>query len=181
MFQLINFCLFSVLLVTGIHAEPRVAVVQLESDDVSGAITFTEVEHGVRVTGSITGLPVGAYGFHIHESGDISSCIAAGAHFDIEGNNHGGRDHIQRHIGDLGNIHFLEVDGSSVSNIDFVDTVISLRGKNNILGRSLVLHENKDDLGQGGHETSLTTGNAGARIACGVIGIKSLGNTWDSK
>ncbi|KAI5637244.1 copper/zinc superoxide dismutase (SODC) domain-containing protein [Phthorimaea operculella] len=180
MYEWIHVCLFSVVLLTGIYAEPRVAIVHLESDDISGAITFTEAEDGVRVTGTITGLPVGAYGFHIHESGDISSCIAAGAHFDLDGNNHGGRDHSQRHIGDLGNIHFLEVDGTAVANIDFVDTVISLRGRNNILGRALVLHESEDDLGLGGHETSLTTGNAGARLACGVIGIKSLGDTWDS-
>jgi Cu-Zn family superoxide dismutase len=52
-----------------------------------------------------------------------------------------------------------------------LDNQIKLRGtKSNIIGRSLVIHEKPDDLGMGGHEDSLTTGHAGARITCAVIG-----------
>ena len=50
------------------------------------------------------------------------------------------------------------------------DKLIKLRGQYSIIGRSIVIHENPDDLGKGGYPDSKTTGHAGKRIACGVIG-----------
>lgn len=71
-------------------------------------------------------------------------------------------------VGDLGNV---EADTSGVARVNITDALISLTpGSNNIVGRSLVVHADPDDLGQGGHELSKTTGNAGGRLACGVIG-----------
>ena len=55
--------------------------------------------------------------------------------------------------------------------VDISDSMISLTGENSIIGRTVVVHADVDDLGKGGHELSKTTGNAGARSACGVIGI----------
>ena len=60
-------------------------------------------------------------------------------------------------------------DGTAKINI--TDAMISLTGENSILGRTVVVHAEVDDLGKGGHELSKSTGNAGARSACGVIGI----------
>jgi Cu/Zn superoxide dismutase len=60
---------------------------------------------------------------------------------------------------------------NKVAKVEIEDSIISLTGANNIVGRTLVVHADPDDLGKGGHELSKTTGNAGARIACGVIGI----------
>lgn len=75
-------------------------------------------------------------------------------------------------VGDLGNV---EADASGVARVNVVDSLISLQpGTNNILGRSLVVHADPDDLGQGGHELSKTTGNAGGRLACGVIGLAKV-------
>ena len=54
------------------------------------------------------------------------------------------------------------------------DTFLSLSGSNSILGRSVVVHADQDDLGKGGHELSKTTGNAGGRLSCGIIGIAKL-------
>ncbi|KAK6009582.1 copper/zinc superoxide dismutase [Ostertagia ostertagi] len=51
------------------------------------------------------------------------------------------------------------------------DSVISLTGQHNVIGRAIVIHADVDDLGRGTSELSKTTGNAGARVACGVIGI----------
>lgn len=159
-----------------INGETRQAVANLISQNVTGTIYFTEAENGIRVNGSITGLSPGLYGFHVHTLGDTSSCDATGAHFNPDDSAHGGRDHTVRHVGDLGNVQFV---AGSVANVDFVDSVITLRGRNNILGRGLVLHEQQDDLGLGNHETSLTTGNAGRRVACGTIGISSP-SVWNS-
>ena len=70
--------------------------------------------------------------------------------------------------GDLGNI---EANDNGVAKVDIKDSHISLSGPLSVVGRSLVVHEDPDDLGQGGHELSKTTGNAGGRLACGVIGV----------
>lgn len=157
--------------------ESRAAVAHLISQNVTGTIVFTETTDGLRVTGSITGLDPGSYGFHVHEFGDTSTCDAAGPHFNPDGNDHGGRKHPVRHVGDLGNVVFVG-NGVAVANVDFNDTIISLRGRNSILGRTLVLHQQEDDLGQGNNPGSLLTGNAGPRVACGVIGIRSPGAPW---
>lgn len=55
----------------------------------------------------------------------------------------------------------------------FSDRMVTLYGPNSVLGRSIVVHKQPDDLGKGGNEESLKTGNAGARVACGIIGITS--------
>lgn len=87
---------------------------------------------------------------------------------------HGSReaDKQHRHAGDEGNI---VADNNGIANIDFVDPLVSLipnsKTGNNIVGRGLVVHALEDDLGLGGNDGSLSTGNAGARLACGVIGI----------
>ncbi|XP_063624159.1 uncharacterized protein LOC134796122 [Cydia splendana] len=167
------------LLATGINCQ-RVAIAHLVANEISGSITFTETDDGLRVTGSITGLSAGEYGFHIHELGDVTTCLTTGAHFNPDGVNHGGRDHDVRHVGDFGNVQFVDVNRNGVATVDFTDHVATLRGRNNILGRALVLHEGTDDLGLGGHEDSLTTGNAGGRVACGVIGIVSPGEPWEN-
>lgn len=73
-----------------------------------------------------------------------------------------------RHVGDLGNVTAGEIGAAK---INIKDKVISLQGEHSIIGRTVVVHDDPDDLGQGGHELSKTTGNAGARLACGVIGL----------
>jgi len=82
---------------------------------------------------------------------------------------HGGRNDTQRHVGDLGNI---DADSNGVATINFTDSLISLHGPHSIIGRTLVVHAEHDDFGRGGTDESRTTGTAGARVACGVIGIQ---------
>lgn len=81
---------------------------------------------------------------------------------------HGHPNDPIRHVGDLGNVQFNE---EGISNIDFVDSKLALRGPHGIIGRGLVLHERGDDFGRTSHPDSRTTGNAGGRVACGVIGL----------
>uniref|UniRef100_A0A822ZK39 Superoxide dismutase [Cu-Zn] n=1 Tax=Nelumbo nucifera TaxID=4432 RepID=A0A822ZK39_NELNU len=60
-----------------------------------------------------------------------------------------------------------------VAEISIKDMQIPLTGQHSILGRAVVVHADPDDLGRGGHELSKTTGNAGGRIGCGIIGLQS--------
>ncbi|RXH76124.1 hypothetical protein DVH24_019012 [Malus domestica] len=83
---------------------------------------------------------------------------------------HGAPSDKERHAGDLGNI-VAGPDG--VAEVSLQDWQIPLSGPNSILGRAVVVHADPDDLGKGGHELSKTTGNAGARVGCGIIGLKS--------
>lgn len=81
---------------------------------------------------------------------------------------HGAPDDAVRHVGDLGNI-IANADG--YAHTSFTDNVIRLIGTRSVIGRAIVVHSDIDDLGKGMHPDSKKTGNAGGRVACGVIGI----------
>jgi len=128
-------------------------------EDVSG-----EVEIRVNITG-ITNNVNETIGMHIHQFGDISSPdgSSAGSHYVGNGNStHGCSDNSTRHAGDLGN---FEVNSQIIYETR-LDSVIKLSGKHSIIGRGVVLHSNTDDC-------TGASGNAGIRLAYGVIGISS--------
>ena len=81
---------------------------------------------------------------------------------------HGSPEDELRMVGDLGNIVVTE---SGDSQVELTDSVITLLGPHSIIGRSIVIFAGEDDQGRGGHENSLQTGNAGPRIAAGVVGL----------
>ncbi|XP_062587334.1 superoxide dismutase [Cu-Zn]-like [Saccostrea cucullata] len=151
---------------------PLKAVCVLKGDSsVTGTVHFNQEAPGspVTVSGEISGLTPGQHGFHVHQFGDnTNGCTSAGAHFNPFSKDHAGPDDADRHVGDLGNVTAGE-DG--VAKINISDKVIDLAGPHSIIGRTMVIHADVDDLGRGGHELSKTTGNAGGRLACGVIGI----------
>ena len=137
-----------------------------KKNNVYGSILFEKVKKGVKVSYDIKGLKNGKHGFHIHEIGDFKGdCVKAGPHFNPLGNNHSGRKNKKRHLGDLGNVN----TGDGKTKGSFIDNKISLSGKHTIIGRSVIVHELKDDLGKGNDEESLNTGNAGARLNCAKI------------
>eukprot|EP01088_Endostelium_zonatum_P011396 TRINITY_DN25528_c0_g1_i1.p1 TRINITY_DN25528_c0_g1~~TRINITY_DN25528_c0_g1_i1.p1 ORF type:complete len:182 (+),score=44.51 TRINITY_DN25528_c0_g1_i1:68-547(+) len=136
-----------------------------------GTINLTQESDHVSLKLELTGLTPGKHGFHVHEFGDnTNGCTSAGPHFNPHKKEHGAPEDENRHVGDLGNVTAGE-DGTV--SVTLTDKLISLRSdnQNNIVGRTLVVHADADDLGKGGHEDSKTTGHAGARIACGVIGL----------
>jgi Cu-Zn family superoxide dismutase len=138
---------------------------------VKGSIKFSQEADGQPciVSGTVTGLTEGKHGFHIHQFGDYSAgCASTGGHFNPAGMTHGGPTDATRHAGDLGNI-VAGADG--VAEVKIVDSQVTLTGINSVVGRAVVVHAGEDDLGKGGHNDSLTTGHAGGRLACGVIGI----------
>mgnify|MGYP000359360535 CR=1 FL=1 len=72
-------------------------------------------------------------------------------------------------LGDLGNVI---ADSQGNASYNHEDHLVTLFGAYSVLGRSCVLHADVDDLGTTDHPLSSTTGNAGGRVACGVIGTK---------
>ena len=140
------------------------ATCKLESKSgskVTGTITFTKSGNEVHVTGEVTGLTPGKHGFHLHEKGDCSApdAASAGAHFNPGQHKHGGPTATERHEGDLGNI---EADASGKAKVDWKGKM-SFSGAESIIGKSVIVHEKEDDL------KTDPTGNAGGRLACGVI------------
>lgn len=144
----------------------RVAVAELEPTEgfeAQGTVTFTQVEEGIFVVVDVEGLSgPGERGFHIHEHGDCSAPdgTSAGGHFNPEGASHGAPDGEERHVGDLGN---LSVDEDGAAMTEFLDTHLSFEGSTSIIGRGVIIHAGEDDL------ESQPTGDAGGRVACGVI------------
>jgi Cu-Zn family superoxide dismutase len=135
-----------------------------QNNKVMGTVTFSKVELGVKVVADIKGLTPGAHGFHVHQFGDCSAPNAdsAGGHYNPAGKPHGAPENQERHAGDLGN---LVADSSGKAYLERTDTVISLSGPHSVIGRGIIIHEASDDM------TTQPTGNAGARVACGFIGI----------
>jgi len=154
-----------------------ICILQNNKENIYGVVSFKQYiinnkpENKTRVYGTIKGLPVGLHGFHIHTFGDLSNgCDSAGAHFNPTAKDHGGLNSVNRHIGDMGN---LESFGGDV-NFDFFVNDMSLVGPYSIIGRSVIVHADEDDLGRTSNPLSKTTGNSGSRIACGVIGISQV-------
>ncbi|XVF19840.1 hypothetical protein REPUB_Repub11eG0145500 [Reevesia pubescens] len=155
-------------------AATKKAVAVLKGDSkVEGVVTLTQDDDGpTTVNVRITGLTPGLHGFHLHQYGDTTNgCMSTGAHFNPNNMTHGAPEDKVRHAGDLGNI-VANADG--VAEATIADTQIPLSGPNAVIGRAFVVHELEDDLGKGGHELSLTTGNAGGRLACGIVGLTPI-------
>ncbi len=152
-----------------IDAQPNitkaVAVIHpTEGNKVNGLVTFTLEGDSIKVVADIDGLAPGKHGFHIHEYGDCSASdgTSAGGHFNPTNKPHGAPTDTSRHVGDLGNI---EANKDGKAHYEWTDHLISFKGPNSIIGRGIIIHAGEDDL------KTQPTGNAGARVACGVIGI----------
>jgi Cu-Zn family superoxide dismutase len=135
-----------------------------EGHQVTGTVIFTEVADGVQIETTVEGLEPGRHGFHIHVLGDCTAPdgTSAGGHYNPDGHPHAGPEQEKRHMGDLGN---LEADPMGRAHYERLDGYVTLNGPKSIVGRAVIVHAGEDDL------TTQPTGNAGARLACGVIGI----------
>lgn len=147
-----------------ISARAELAAVQ--DSGVGGTLEFNLADGGVQVTGTVTGLPAGStHGFHVHETGDCSApdATSAGGHFNPDAAPHGDRAAGgAHHAGDMPNLVAGE-DGSATVDQFLGGLEIGTGGANDIIGRGLIVHAQADDY------ATQPTGNAGARIACGVI------------
>lgn len=133
-----------------------------QGNNVTGTVMFTSENGAVRIETDVRGLAPGEHGFHVHEFGDCSApdASSAGDHFNPTDQQHGAPDDSVRHVGDLGN---LNAGQDSTAMYSRVDSVITLDGPNSVVGKAVVVHADADDL------ESQPSGNAGDRLACGVI------------
>jgi Cu-Zn family superoxide dismutase len=143
------------------------AVAVFATRSVHGEVTFEPVSGRIRVIAEFTRLPAGQHGFHIHRAGDLrgEGCKGACAHYHVgAAQDHGGPPGSKgpRHTGDLGNV---EMRGEKTRYSWWIQTRVE-----DLWGRSIIVHADPDDLGQGDAADSKTTGHSGKRIACAVIG-----------
>ena len=134
-------------------------------EDVEGEVRMRETDQGIRMEVMVRGLTPGEHGFHIHEFGDCSApdFESAGGHFNPGGDPHGPPG-PKTHAGDLGNV---EADDDGVVETVMIARYVELEpGERTIVGKAIVIHADPDDL------TSQPSGNAGARVACGVIELE---------
>ena len=150
---------------SGEHHHGRHARAELNptaNNKVQGKVDFFETAKGVRVVAKVSGLTPGLHGFHIHEVGDCSApdAMSAKGHFNPHGMKHGGPADAMRHAGDFGNI---TADAAGNATYEALDAHLTFDGTNSIIGRGVIVHANADDL------SGQPAGNAGPRVACGVI------------
>jgi len=134
---------------------------------VSGRLALMPMGDGVHLMGEVGGLsPGSSHGFHVHEKGDCSAADAtsAGGHFNPAAQPHGRAGQGAHHAGDADN---LMANASGVAKVDVHLRGVTLGGgaANDIAGRAVVVHAVADDY------RSQPAGNAGARVACGVISV----------
>lgn len=141
-----------------------VALESRSGSNVTGTLSLRQKEGGVQVSGEVRGLPPGStHGFHVHEKGDCSApdASSAGPHFNPAGAPHGKAGSGAHHAGDMPNV---VADEKGVAVVDVLVAGATLdAGPGSIAGRAVVVHRDPDDY------SSQPAGNAGPRVACGVI------------
>jgi len=132
---------------------------------VSGKLNMMPMDDGVHITGQVGGLGAGqTHAIHVHETGDCSAADAssAGGHFNPTGSEHGRAGTPVHHAGDMDNI-VANAEGVADINIHLAGVSLGGGAANDIAGRAVIVHAAPDDY------TSQPAGNAGARVACGII------------
>ena len=137
-----------------------------ENSALVGVVRFQDTDEGLRTEVSIFGAEPGLHGIHIHEVGSCENGgNGAGGHFNPKQAKHGflpTEGMMQAHAGDFGNIEINENGEGTLLLI--IPELMVTGGEYNIEGKSVILHEKKDDFSQ-------PTGNAGGRVGCGVIQV----------
>jgi superoxide dismutase, Cu-Zn family len=129
----------------------------------SGSVDFAQVGSKLRVDARVSGLkPNSEHGFHVHEKGDCSApdAMSAGGHFNPTSQPHGPQSG-PHHRGDMPS---LRSDASGNARATFeIDGTLKSGGATDVVGKGVIVHANADDY------ATQPTGNAGGRLACGVI------------
>ncbi|MGL4610842.1 MAG: superoxide dismutase family protein [Trueperaceae bacterium] len=142
-----------------------------------GVVTFMDTPTGLEVAVTLTDLPPGKHGFHVHSEGSCDTSRdgagmavmhgAAGGHFDpYETGNHAGPD-VDSHTGHAGDLQNLEVadDGTAIAILSTPKMTVA-EGDTSLVGRTIMVHANEDN-----YSNEPKNGGSGDRIACGVINL----------
>jgi len=154
--------------VAPVQAQTQTAKAALKTADGedAGSVTLTQTPRGVLLALSVKGLPPGEHAFHVHAVGKCEPPFdSAGGHFNPDGHKHGMLAAEGAHAGDMPNLH---IPAGGELTVEVLNTSITLeKGKPNSVfdtdGSAIVIHAGKDDY------STDPTGNAGGRIACGVV------------
>lgn len=146
-------------------ATATVTLAPTEGNQTAGTLSFTFADGVVHAMGEVTGLkPDSQHGFHIHETGDCSAPdgTSAGGHFNPATTQHGRVGEGEHHGGDSDNLA-SNADGVASVHASFEGVTIGDGATTDIVGKGVIVHADADDY------ATQPTGNAGARLACGVI------------
>ncbi len=129
-----------------------------------GLATFTEGEYGVKVSIEMRGLTPGLHGLHLHQYGAFAALDSNRARiiYDPFDKPHAGPDHMERQLGDWGNIAANE---EGYAKKEWIDIDLTLSGVYNLIGRGVVVHAGEDDM------ITEPAGGSGTVVAAGTIGI----------
>jgi len=145
------------------------AVAVFRTSEIEGEVVAINKQGSVHIIAIFTKLPPGKHGFHIHKAGDLrgEGCMGLCEHYEIAHHRHGGdpTSKEERHTGDLGNIEIAH--GNTRMRRSYHLQGVSIK---DLWGRSVIVHEDPDDLGKGPFEDSLITGHAGKRMGCAIFG-----------
>jgi Cu-Zn family superoxide dismutase len=147
------------------NATAKATMEAASGSKVTGEVTFTEADGGVRFELAVDNLTPGEHAVHLHEKGDCSAedASSAGGHWNPTMKPHGKRDNGHAfHKGDIGNMN-VGADGKGTMELTVQGWSIGGADSTNVIGKSVIIHEKADDF------TSQPSGNAGARVSCGVI------------
>jgi Cu-Zn family superoxide dismutase len=148
-------------------AKDAKAEAKLESrsgSTVTGKVTFTQ--HGAKVAMKVevSGLTPGAHAIHLHDKGDCSApdAASAGGHWNPTSEDHGKWAHTPFHHGDIGNL-VADAKGKAEMHMESELWTVGDGKPSDVVGRAVIVHAKEDDF------TTQPTGNAGGRVACGVV------------
>lgn len=136
-------------------------LVAKSGSEAGGQVMFLPTPSGVNVVASVFGASPGLHGIHLHEAGNCDSPDgkSAGGHWNPAAHEHG-TPGVATHAGDLGNI---EINDDGTGTLELLLPGRTLEGPMGVIGKAVIVHADADDM------TSQPSGNAGARIACGVV------------
>ncbi|TMM31997.1 superoxide dismutase family protein [Polaribacter aestuariivivens] len=164
----ISLLVFAITTLSSCDSDTKIAKATIEAksgSNVSGTVTFTEVNGTVTMKAELSGLSEGNHAIHIHAIGDCSAPdgTSAGGHWNPTDKNHGKWMQEPFHIGDIGN---LVVGADGKGTIERETDLWSVGGEDankNVVGHAIIIHEGPDDF------SSQPSGAAGPRIGCGEI------------